>query len=140
MNIIRSIKTKNSHGYDEISTKILKINAPYISSPLNHICNKSLSLGYVPDRLKYSNVKPLHKKGDKQNTSNYRSISLLTSFSKVLEKVKYNKLLQHLNNNKILIDEQFGFRTNSTTDRAISKLTNEILKALNNKSKTGGIF
>ena len=72
--------------------------------------------------------------------SNYRPISLLTSFSKVLEKVLYNKLLQHLNNNKILVDEQFGFRTNSTTDRAIYKLTNEILKALNNKSKIGGIF
>jgi hypothetical protein len=52
----------------------------------------------------------------------------------------YNKLLQHLNNNKILVDEQFGFRTNSTTDRAIYKLTNEILKALYNKSVIGGIF
>jgi hypothetical protein len=43
-NIISSIKTK-SHGYDEISTKILQISAPYISSPLTRICNKSLSLG-----------------------------------------------------------------------------------------------
>jgi hypothetical protein len=139
-NIIRSIKTKNYHGYDKFPAKILKISASYISSPLTHICNKSLSLGYFPDRLKYSNVKPLHKKGDKQNMSNYRPIFLLTSFSKVLEKVKYNKLLQHLNNNKILVDEQFGFRTNSTTHRAIYKLTNEILKALNNKSTIGGIF
>jgi hypothetical protein len=72
--------------------------------------------------------------------SNYRPISLLTSFSKVLEKVMYNKLLQHLNNNKISVDEQFGFTTNSTTDRAIYKLTNEILKALNNKPMIGGIF
>jgi hypothetical protein len=52
----------------------------------------------------------------------------------------YNKLLQNLNNNKILVDEQFGVRTNSTTDRAIYKLTNEMLKAFNNKSMTGGIF
>jgi CRISPR/Cas system-associated protein Csx1 len=72
--------------------------------------------------------------------SNYRPTSLLTFFSKVLEKVMYNKLLQHLNNNKILADEQFGFRTNPTTDRTIYKLTNEILKALNNKSMIGGIF
>jgi hypothetical protein len=73
-------------------------------------------------------------------TSNYSPISLLTSFSKVFGKVIYNKLLQHLNNNKILVDEQFGFITNSITDRAIYKLTNEILKALNNKSMIGGIF
>jgi hypothetical protein len=52
----------------------------------------------------------------------------------------YNKLLQHFNNNKIVVDEQFGFRTSSTTDRAIYKLTNKILKALNNKSMIGGIF
>jgi hypothetical protein len=60
-----------------------------------------------------------------------------SSFSEVLEKAMYCTLLQHLNNNnnnnKILVREQFGFETNSTTDKAIYKLMNEILKALNNK-------
>jgi hypothetical protein len=41
-NMIKSLKTKNSHGYDEISTKLLKISCPFISSPLNYICNKTL--------------------------------------------------------------------------------------------------
>jgi hypothetical protein len=64
-NIIKSLKAKNSHGYDEISAKLLKISSPFIISPVTHICNKSLSLGIFPDRLKYSEVKPLFKKGDK---------------------------------------------------------------------------
>jgi hypothetical protein len=77
-NIIKSLNTKNSHGYDEISTKSLKLSTPFILRPLNHICNKSLLLGIFPDRLKYSEIKPLFKKGDKQNISNYRPISILT--------------------------------------------------------------
>ena len=71
-NIIKSLNTKNSHGYDEISTKLLKLSSPFILSPLTHICNKSLSLGIFPDGLKYSEIKPLFKKGDKHNISNYR--------------------------------------------------------------------
>jgi hypothetical protein len=41
-NIIKSLKTKNFCGYDEIPTKILKISAPFINSPLTHICNMPL--------------------------------------------------------------------------------------------------
>jgi hypothetical protein len=78
--------------YDGISTKLLKICASYICSPLTHICNKSISSGFFPERLKYSTIKPLYKKGDKTNPSNYRPVSLLTYFSKVLEKALYIRL------------------------------------------------
>ena len=47
--IIKSLKTKNSHGY-EIPTKILKIRCPFISSPINYICNKMVFCGVFPDR------------------------------------------------------------------------------------------
>jgi len=67
--IIKSLKTKNSYGYDEISTKILKISCPFIISPLNYICNKILFWGKFPDRLKYVVIKPLHKNGDRCEVS-----------------------------------------------------------------------
>jgi hypothetical protein len=102
ISIIKSLKTKNSFGYDEISTKLLKISASYICSPLTYICNKSISTGIFPERLKYSIIKPLYKKGDKTDPPNYRPISLLTAFSKVLEKALYIKLLEHINDNNIL--------------------------------------
>jgi len=79
------LKCKNSYGYDEIS-RILKVSTPYILSPVTYIFNKILSTGIFPDRLKYSEVKPFHKKGDKTELSNYSHISLLTSFSKIIEK------------------------------------------------------
>ena len=60
--IIHSLKTKDSYGYDEISSRILKISAPFILSPLTHIFNKIFSTGIFPERLKLSEVKPLFKK------------------------------------------------------------------------------
>jgi Notch-like protein len=83
--VISSLHSKNSSGYDEISMKILKISAPYISSPLCYIFNKAVLAGKLPLHMKYSVVTPIHKKGDKKNCANYRPISLLTSFSKVFE-------------------------------------------------------
>jgi hypothetical protein len=78
--IIKSLKTKYSYGYNEISTKILKIRGPYTSSPMNYICNKIPFWGVFPDRLKYAIIKPIHKNDDTCEISNYRPISLLTSF------------------------------------------------------------
>ena len=90
---MNSLKIKETSGYDEISTKILKTSAPFISSPLNYICNKSILSGTFPTRPKYAVVKPLLKKGDRKNVANYRPISLLTSFSNVFEKIIYDRLL-----------------------------------------------
>jgi hypothetical protein len=64
----------------------LKISAPAISSPLVYICNTSFSAGVFPTHLKYYEIIPLFKNGDKTNVMNYRPISLLTFFSKVVEK------------------------------------------------------
>ena len=101
---------------------------------------KILSSGIFPDRLKYAVVKPLFKKGDKSNIFNFRPISILSSFSKVLEKVMYNQFQEHLHKYSILAEEQFGVRTDSTTNKALYKLINETLKALNSKFIIGGIF
>jgi hypothetical protein len=67
-------------------------------------------------------------------------MSLLTSFSKVIEKALYNRLIDYVNNNKILNPQQFGFRKNLATDDAIFNLTQEILNALNNKKLVVSIF
>ena len=79
-----SLNTKNSSGYDEISTKIQKISRPYISWPLNYIGIKVLSMGDFADGLNYAIIKPLYKNGNKHGVSNFRPVSPLTSFSKIL--------------------------------------------------------
>jgi hypothetical protein len=91
-NIIKALKSKNSQGHDDISTKILNISSPFISSPLNYICSTTPSIGMLPDRLKYSVIKPLYKKGNTLDVSNDRSVSLQTSFSNIFEKIMQSTL------------------------------------------------
>jgi Notch-like protein len=98
---------KNSHGYDKILTEILKISTPYILSLLTYICNRVLSAEVFPSRLKYWEIKPLFKKVDKMSMYNYRPISLLTSFSKIIAKIIYKRLYHHININNILVKEQW---------------------------------
>jgi len=61
--IRNSLKNKNSSGYDEITTKIIKISIPFIISPIINICNKMLAQGIYPERLKFSLIKPIYKSG-----------------------------------------------------------------------------
>jgi len=107
--IIDSLKDKNSGGYDEISTKIIKISKPFIISPLINIWNKMLAQGIYPERLKFLLIKPIYKSGDKSSPSNYRPIFLLPVFSKTFGKVIYKRLFDHLNSNVILNGHQYGF-------------------------------
>jgi hypothetical protein len=94
--IIKSLKTTNAQGYDEISAKVLKWRAPFISSPLAYICNRSLETGIIPARLKYSTVIPMYKTGERLNINNYRPISILISFSKILEKIIAKRIQEHI--------------------------------------------
>ena len=118
----------------------MKISAPYILSPLTYIFNKVLSSGIFPHRLKYSEVKPIFKKGSTTEFSNYRPISLLNSFSKIIEKIIYKRLYNHLQEQNILVNEQFGFREKLSTDLATYALLNTILIALDKKNLVGGLF
>jgi len=90
-----SFKSSNSCGYDEVPTKLLKLCSHFISSPLNYICNRTPFTGFFPDRLKYAIIRPLFKKGNKNYMSNNRPISILTSFSKLFEKVMQTRLLNN---------------------------------------------
>jgi len=138
--IVKSLKTKNSYEYDGIPITILKLSAPFIISPLTYNCNKFLFSDVFPERLKYAIIRPVYKKGDKLLTTNYRPISLLTSFSRIFEKVIYSRLYKHICTNNIPVKEQYGFRINSSTEAASYNVINEILKAMNNRFAVRGIF
>jgi hypothetical protein len=109
-------------------------------SPLTYICTAILGSGVFPDRLKFAIVKPCFKKGNTQEISNYGPISLLTSFSKITEKLIYLRLIAHTEANSILAQEQYGFRTHLSTEKVAFSLSNSILTAMNNKQTVGGIF
>jgi hypothetical protein len=140
--VIKSLRYSNAIGYDEIPTKVLKSCTKTISSPLAYICNLALASGIFPSRLKFSMVKPIFKKRNKTSMSNYRPISLLPSFPEIFEKViyEYTRLYQHCIESNILSKQQYGFRINSSTEKATFNLLNTIYNALNNRIMEGGIF
>ena len=82
----------------------------------------------------------MYKNGDRSSISNYIPIYLLPVFSNVLEKTVYCRLNQHLSINNTLATEQYGFRTDHSTEQAAYALINGILQAWNSKSQVAGIF
>ena len=110
-------------------------------SPFTYIFNRILNQGIFPDRTKYSIVKPLHKKGSTKELRNYRPISLITTFSKLLEKLIHRRLYTFLEKkNKLLSVHQFGYRKKLSTSSAINALQNSILSAFKENKYVGGLF
>ena len=132
LNIISNLKSKNSSGKDEISNKLLKSIKYEISKPLTIIINQSLETGIFPDALKIAKVKPLFKKGDNCCLNNYRPISLLPTISKIFERVMYIQLYTYFNANNLLSEQQYGFRSQHSTELACVKLVDYIYKNMDN--------
>ena len=103
---------------------MLKACAQFVISLLTYICNQSLSTGIFPSCLKYSVVKTIFKIGNKNDLSDCIHISLLMSLSKIFEKLISTRIFQHLIDNNILVDEQYGFRINFSTVQTTHKLLN----------------
>ena len=98
-----------------LSFFFLSIFARTIALPLHHVISKSFQAGIVPAQLKIAKVVPIFKSGDKQSMYNYRPISLLNVFSKIIEKIVGNRLTNFLESNKLFSPNQFGFRKNHNT-------------------------
>ena len=109
ISLLNKLKTDTSPGPDQIHPKILYEIRNEIVEPLTYIFNKSLSESELPSDWKNATVVPIFKKGKKNLASNYRPISLTSVICKLLEKFVRNKLLDHLIQNNLICDEQFGF-------------------------------
>ena len=90
-----------------------------MSSILSILINACFDLGVFPSILKIAKVIPVFKAGDKGKVSNCRPISLLSVFSKILEKVVYIRTVDFLNSHSVLVPTQYGFRPKSSTIHAV---------------------
>ena len=102
-----SLANKRSCGYDDLSPLMLKRILPALLTPLTHVYNTTFLTGIVPKQFKIAKVVPVFKSGDPSLPVNYRPISLLSSFSKILEKLMYNKMISFINKYDILSNCQF---------------------------------
>lgn len=126
--IIQSLRNNASNGYDNISAKLIKkykqLFAPILTEHINNIIEN----GKYPESLKIGTVIPIHKKGKKTDCTNYRPITKLSAFDKILEQVLLIRLQDHLKFNNIIQDNQFGFVKNSNTLAACINCMENIYK------------
>ena len=103
---------------------------------MTHIFNLSFTQGVFPKLLKRSVVVPIYKGGCHLDPSNYRPISILKIFSKLLEKLYYNRLMSFINYSNILNSNQFGFMKNKSTKLISANVLSCIFNKINNNKKT----
>ena len=111
-----------------------------IAMPLTHKCNLSFKSGIFPMQLKIANVVPIYKTGNGHVFLNYRSVSVLPVFSKLLEKLMYYRLMEFITRNRLLYKHQFVFLKGQSTHMAIMLLIDKITEALDNGHCVVGIY
>ena len=138
--IISKLEPKKSSGHDGISNKLIKDLCDVISYPITIIFNQSIQTGRFPSAMKWADITPLYKSKNKYETTNYRPISLLLTISKVLEKAVYSRTYKFLEQNQILYNSQYGFRSQHSCQDAISELVGKILKNMEEQKYTIAVF
>ena len=138
--ICSTFKAGTSCGYDEIKPNVVKAVINCITSPLVHVINLSLSSGIVPDQLKIARVIPIHKSGEMSSCNNYRPISVLPVFSKIVERIIHKRLYGFLSRFSLLHDSQFGFRNQYSSYMAVLEAYNKIVCDLDKGKHTLGLF
>jgi len=113
--------------------KLVKMISANLSIPLADIINTSFSTGVFPEKLKYAKVTPIFKAGSALEVGNYRPVSILPLFDKIIEEILKNQLVEYLNSKGILCDAQFGFRKNKSTNMAIVDIISRIYTSLEKK-------
>ncbi len=140
LEVISSLQNKTSTDFSGLSANFIKQFSYEIAKPLQHIINLSLLNSAVPSQMKIAKVIPIHKGGMRGSMDNYRPISLLSCFSKILEKVVCNRLCSFLETHSILSGAQFGFRPGHSTIHPMLHFVNHVSTDLNNKEHTIAIF
>ena len=140
IDVIKKLNPKKSGDIYDISPEFVCISAKPVAQALAIIVNRSISEGIFPDKLKTAKVIPLHKGGSVLSVSNYRPISLLPIFSKIFERLVYNRMIEYIEKNNILSKNQFGFQKNKSTELAISTIVSKISNSFEKKDSCYCIF
>ena len=135
--IIRDLENGKA---SDISIPLLKNFAPLILDYLILFFNQFIDKGIFPRVLKRGSITPIYKKGDSRFLDNYRPVSTIPIFGKILEKIMYSRLYSYLISKQIISENQFGFRSQHSTGHAVNYSVNHILQQLGLQKHVIGIF
>ena len=137
---LKSLKQNTSVGLDGIHNKFLKLAHPFITDSLTYIYNLMISNNDVPHNLKAAKCVPLFKGGSKDDPSNYRPISILSSLVKPLEKHIQKHVMAFFERYNLFHSSQSAFRKNHSCETAILNLTEKMYTSCNNGNLTAAAF
>ena len=131
--LVSQLPNKSSSGHDNISNILLKKLIHQIAPVLVEVFNKSMTMGEFPTVMKLAEVVPLYKSKESFLETNYRPISLLTTMSKILEKIMYRRIYSFLQNTGQIYENQYGFRANHSCEHAIGQVVGTLIKNIENR-------
>ena len=139
LSMVKKFSYKSSLDCNDMSTSVIKEIIPSVVNPFTYICNLSFYCGDFPNAMKIAKVLQVHKNGAKNEFNNYRPISLLPQFSKILEKLDDFRMEKLINKHDILHDCQFGFRAGRSPSMALLSLIESITTSLDDHKHAVGV-
>ena len=138
---VHKMNGQSSPGCDDIVPKFIKNVYPYLIRPLYKLFGMSLGSGQIPLDWKQGIIVPIYKKnGNPSSTSSYRPICLTSCVAKLLEKIVYDNILNHLNHYDILSKDQHGFLKQKSTITNLMQCTYDWTKALNDQKPVDALY
>ena len=127
-------------GYDDVPMKLFKDNVLYLADIMAHVCNLNFQTGVYPKRLMVAIITCIFKSGDPHYYNNYRAISILSAFSKIIEKAATERLLEYFLDKNLLSEFQFGYKPNVSTVDALLSFVDDIYTAFDGGECAIGVF
>ena len=138
--VLKEINQLKNKATIDIRVSLLKHVKQEVIKGSVIIFNKSFKEGHFPELSKIAKVIPIYKGDDPTNPSNYKPISLLSMFDKLLEKLMYNRSDPFFQKHNVFYKYQFGFRKNHATNNALTEVMNYIYKSLDEGNYVFGIY
>lgn len=138
--IISKLSYKKAPGEDGLDNRLIKDSGDAVSTLLQHLFNLCISTCKIPNAWKTAKVSALHKKGDTRDPTNYRPISLLSTVSKIFEKLVAQQLTAHFETHHLFAKEQHGFRRKRSTLTSLLMLTDNIYNNIDHGKPTIAAF
>ena len=132
--VIKSLAANKAPGYDKISARVLKDSCESIAPVISRLVNNSFKMAAFPKAWKIAEVIPIPKEGNSEEPANNRPISLLPILSKVIERLAHKQFVEFLTMHDKLSTYQSGNRKMYSTETALINVTDNILKAIDEKS------
>ena len=140
INAIQALSLNKSIGHDNIPPYYLRITSSILAPYLHIFIDFCFTKGVFPETCTIAKIVPIFKKGERENPFNYRPISILTCFSKILEQIIHKRLISFFDKHGIIQHTQYGFQLNVSTNHALVDVVTQSFENINNNMYTGLIF